>query len=95
MKRVFVLLGFLASFNWALAATNFININQADATQIAEALPGIGKVKAEAIVSYRTANGDFREIEELANVPGIGAGILNKIRDLIRLKQPASENSSN
>ena len=49
-----------------------VNINSANAETIAEALDGIGLVKAEAIVRYRTEVGEFRDVYELANVKGVG-----------------------
>jgi competence protein ComEA len=65
-----------------VAALQKININTADVWLLA-ALPGIGDVRAEAIVAYRNENGSFRDINELLNVAGIGAVTLDKIRDLI------------
>ena len=62
-----------------------ININRADAWLL-EALPGIGKGKAQAIVEYRIEHGSFRRIEDLLNVEGIGESTLNKIRDLITIE---------
>ncbi len=59
-----------------------ININTADAWLLA-ALPGIGDVRAQAIIAYRQQNGPFRDINELLNVEGFGAVTLDKIRDLI------------
>ena len=49
-----------------------ININLADANLIAESLEGIGKVRAEAIIRYREESGEFRSLEELGEVSGIG-----------------------
>jgi competence protein ComEA len=59
-----------------------ININRAEAWLL-EALPGIGEVKAQAIVDYRNQHGYFHDINELLNVPGIGQSILDEIKDLI------------
>lgn len=61
-----------------------ININTADAAALMT-LPGIGEVKANAIVAYREANGPFVYIEELLLVDGIGEGLLEKIRDSITI----------
>ncbi len=55
-----------------------IDINRAPAWLL-EALPGIGKVTAQAIVDYRRQNGPFRNIEDLLKVPGIGQATLDKI----------------
>ena len=77
MKRItltlFSLMVLLA--NTVLAA---VNINTADQKTLAS-LPGIGTTKAEAIVQYRKTNGEFKTIEELAKVKGIGAKTVEKL----------------
>jgi len=52
--------------------TEQVNINHADAETIARVLSGIGKSRAEAIVSYREEFGDFRTLDELMMVRGVG-----------------------
>jgi len=59
-----------------------VNINTADAWLL-EALPGIGPVKAQNIIDYRTENGPFLSIEELKNVEGVGEETYNGLKDLI------------
>jgi competence protein ComEA len=59
-----------------------ININTAEAWLLA-ALPGIGDVRARAIVDYRRENGPFRDINELLKVAGMGDATLENIRHLI------------
>ncbi len=59
-----------------------VNINQATVSDLVK-LPGIGQVKAEAIVTYREANGSFSSIEEIKNVPGIKEAAFEKIKGLI------------
>ena len=59
-----------------------ININTAD-KWLLEALPGIGKTRADNIISYRFINGPFQNIKEIISVPSIGEGIFNNIKDLI------------
>lgn len=59
-----------------------LNINTATAEELA-ALPGIGAVKAEAILAYRAANGPFRYPEDLIQVKGIGEGTLKALLDRI------------
>lgn len=49
-----------------------VNINTADASTLARALKGVGESRAQAIVEYREAHGEFLDVYELANVKGIG-----------------------
>lgn len=60
------------------AAPVHININTASAEEL-EQLNGIGRHLAEEIVAYREKNGNFRNIEELINVSGIGDKLFQKI----------------
>lgn len=61
-----------------------LDINAAGVTELMT-LPGIGSAKAEAIVSYRTENGNFSNIEELMDIPGIKEGIFAQIREHIKV----------
>ncbi len=63
-----------------------IDINSAGAEEL-ETLPGIGPVKAAAIIAYREAYGGFVSIEEITEVKGIGPATLEKIRGLIKASQ--------
>ncbi|WP_084087382.1 ComEA family DNA-binding protein [Aerolutibacter daejeonensis] len=66
----------------AMAAEK-IDINTADVTTLDRVLLNIGPAKAQAIVAYRTANGPFRSVEQLALVKGIGLKTIEKNRDRI------------
>ena len=55
-----------------------IDINHAEASELT-ALPGVGKVTAEAIVAYRDEHGPFASVEDLLLVPGLGPGTLEAI----------------
>lgn len=59
-----------------------ININTASVSELMT-LDGIGEVRAKAIVEYRTENGNFRSIDELALVSGIGEKTLENNRGRI------------
>ena len=59
-----------------------ININKATQTEL-ETLPGVGPSTAEKIIAYRKQNGNFKNIEDIMNVNGIGESKYNKIKDLI------------
>lgn len=56
-----------------------VNINTASATEL-EQLPGIGPVKAAAIVEFRTTYGDFQSVDDLLLISGIGDATLEKLR---------------
>jgi competence protein ComEA len=78
-----LLAGLLAlSFQTAHAGER-IDINTADVATLDRVLLNIGPAKAQAIVAYRTANGPFRSIEQLALVKGIGLKTIEKNRDRI------------
>jgi len=49
---------------------SLLNINLASASEL-EKLPGVGKVLAERIVTYRAEYGPFRSVEHLMMVRGI------------------------
>jgi len=59
-----------------------ININTATKSQLVS-LPGIGDVKAQAIIDYRTKNGNFKRVEDIVNVSGIGEKTFESLKDLI------------
>ncbi len=59
-----------------------ININTATQMQLME-LPGIGEVKAAAIIRYRNEQGNFQSTEQLLQVNGIGTAIYSRISDLV------------
>lgn len=63
-----------------------LDINEADIDELV-LLPGIGKVKAKAIVRYREENGGFSRIEDLVKVPGIGAKTLEKLKPYITVSK--------
>lgn len=60
-----------------------ISLNHATKEQL-EILPGIGKSKADAIISYRETK-PFESIEELKEIKGIGEAIFEKLKDYIML----------
>jgi competence protein ComEA len=56
-----------------------VDINKADQTAL-ETIPGIGPVKATAILEYRESAGGFESVEELLEVTGIGPATLESMR---------------
>ena len=63
---------------------NKININTANSAEL-DSLSGIGPSKAEAIIKYREENGNFKTIEEIKNVTGIGEGLFEKFKENITI----------
>jgi len=63
-------------------AEKSINLNSASLKQLTM-LPGIGIKTAEKILAYRNASGGFDNIDELAEVDGIGNVKFNKIKKYI------------
>ena len=59
-----------------------IDLNTATAEQL-DALPGVGPVTAKAIVDWRTSNGGFSSVDQLAEVDGIGPARLQRLRGLV------------
>ncbi|OGV49572.1 MAG: hypothetical protein A3F46_10855 [Legionellales bacterium RIFCSPHIGHO2_12_FULL_42_9] len=59
-------------------ATAKIDLNKAEANELAHSIKGIGVKRAEAIVKYREAHGAFKSIADLAYVPGVGSNFVKK-----------------
>ena len=59
-----------------------LNINKASAQELAK-LKNVGLKYAVRIIEHRQKYGPFKLTEELMEVPGIGLGTYNKIKDQI------------
>jgi len=62
-----------------------VNINTATEAQIAM-LPGLGQKLASEVINYRTSNGNFKMLEDIKKVSGVGDKKFEKIRNLIILE---------
>lgn len=62
-----------------------VNINKATKEEL-QTLQGIGESTAEKIITYRKENGNFKQIEDIKNVPGIGDAKYENIKDKISVK---------
>ena len=65
-------------------AGDVLDLNTATLAQL-DGLPGVGPVTAAAIVAWRQANGKFTNVDQLADVDGIGPARLDKLRALVRV----------
>ena len=85
-KKAMTAVSLYAALVGSAFAFHPVNVNTADAEEIADGLKGIGQSKAEAIVEYRKNNGPFKSQEDLLNVRGFGEKTLEKNRDYVLLK---------
>ena len=67
-----------------------IPLDRASAS-ILEALPGIGPVRAQAIVAERARGGPFRRVDDLARVAGIGPATIARLRPYAVAAEPDSD----
>ena len=89
MKKTLAITSLLFSlFVSPVVLAETVNINTADVAAL-DTLDGIGEKKAEAIVAYRTENGEFKTLEDLKEVSGIGDKLFDKIKDQIALTDAA------
>ena len=93
-KNILTLLVILAMAAVSLAAVDqppptnagkqLVNINSADAAQLAK-LPQIGAKMAQRIMEYRKSNGGFKRVQDLLKVKGIGEKVFAKLQPLITI----------
>lgn len=62
-----------------------VNINKASKEEL-RTLQGIGESTAQKIIDYREQNGNFKQIEDIKNVPGIGDSKFEAIKGSIKVK---------
>lgn len=80
------------ALSFSAFAAGAVNINTANAVELADGLKGVGPAKAQAIITYREAHGPFRSADQLAEVKGIGLATVEKNRDQIEVgAQPKSK----
>jgi competence ComEA-like helix-hairpin-helix protein len=73
---------FTTAEEYLLRVSGRVNVNRASSKDMVIVL-GLTQKDADAIAEYRKANGDFKDFDSLAKVPGIDLEKLNKGRDAI------------
>ncbi|HNO74182.1 ComEA family DNA-binding protein [Nitrosomonas mobilis] len=80
MKQFFLV--FLVIFCFSNPVFSAVDINTATQSEL-ETLKGIGPAKAKAIIEYRNQVGQFKSVNELTRVKGIGTNTVQKLSDQI------------
>ena len=63
-----------------------VNINTASVDEL-DQLPGIGPAIAQRVVDYRSEQGPFRSVDELARVSGISSAMVDELRSEITVDE--------
>ena len=63
-------------------ASGPISLSRADFATL-DSLPGIGPTLAQRIIDWRTANGGFTSVDQLADVSGIGDKLFSQLQSLV------------
>ncbi len=58
---------------------SLVDINEASANELRDALPGIGDILARRIVAYRSEHGPFEHPDDLMRVPGLNGKRISKL----------------
>ncbi|WP_081987086.1 ComEA family DNA-binding protein [Methylotenera sp. G11] len=87
MKKV--ILALIAFLSVSISAIAGVNINTATQAEL-ESLPGIGPKKAQAIIDYRKTKGNFKSVDDLNQVDGIGDATLESLRKDISITGPTT-----
>ncbi len=87
MSFLFVLLAWFVAQE--VDAGELVDINRADAVQIAAALDGIGQKKAEKIVAWRKEHGAFKSLDDVAKVTGIGSKLAERNKNYLQFGSKA------
>ena len=64
--------------------TGVVNLNTASPEEL-QLLPGVGEVRAVAIVAKRRERGGFKKVDELLEIKGIGSSMLERMRPFVTL----------
>jgi len=68
-----------------VSVSGVVNVNTASREEL-QLLPGVGKVRAGAILETRKQQGGFKTVDDLKSVNGIGDSMLDRMRPHVTLK---------
>ena len=68
---------------WAVENSEKVNINTADAETLDKNLKYVGEKTAKRIVDYRKENGDFKSVDDMTQVRGVGEKIIESNRSMM------------
>lgn len=90
LRRIILPLLLVAGLSSSVVAAELIDINVANVAELSTGLKGIGEQKAAAIVAYRETHGPFTSVDDLQNVKGIGATLVEKLRNQLTVVTPTA-----
>ncbi|MBW2274409.1 MAG: helix-hairpin-helix domain-containing protein [Deltaproteobacteria bacterium] len=64
------------------ALSGIVNLNTASVEQL-QLLPGVGEVRASAIIDARKQSGGFKSVDDLMEVKGVGPSLLERLRPYV------------
>lgn len=64
-------------------AADKVNINTADAAQLASGLSGVGEKKAQQLVAWRNEHGPFKTLDDVGKVAGFGPKLIERNKERI------------
>ena len=76
----------IASPLWAGDHDHKVNINTASAEVLDEKLKYVGEKTAQKIVEYRKEHGEFKSVDDLSEVRGVGTQIIKANKDVMVLE---------
>jgi len=80
MKKLLLVLVLWFAVSGVAAAA--VNVNTATKEELTS-IKGIGEKRAQEIIDYRKKNGNFKSVDDLGKVPGIGPGLMKQIRSQV------------
>ena len=82
LALILAAIGTVAMADEAAAPSGVVNINSADAAQLA-LLPRVGEKAAQRIIEYRTEHGPFKKTSDLMQVKGFGVKTYERLSSYI------------